>query len=196
MTAISVYHGRTTTSNEVNKPIDKCLRHVVPCLTERDLEFVDVRRLSSSVDGYVSPTRPKDATWEREAGQFSTWIPLVWRKFWVRKALWARALSCWKIPRILSEKWNHMRAKHLIEVTSRCKSTSKTIILKVQNNKLRLLTICDASPYHVCSIPSVPLHDARIGRTFHLYVYTHGNGHRRDQRRSVIRHWKAYHDRP
>ena len=59
MTAISVYHGRTTTSNEVNKPIDKCLRHVVPFLTERDLEFVDVRRLSSLVVDTSAQLVPK-----------------------------------------------------------------------------------------------------------------------------------------
>ena len=32
MNSVSVYHGRTTTSHGVNKPIDKCLRHVVPFL--------------------------------------------------------------------------------------------------------------------------------------------------------------------
>ena len=75
-----------------------------------------------------------------------------------------RVILLEKIPRILSEKWIHMKPKHLIDETSRCKSTSRTIILKVQNNKLRSLTICDASPYrNVYSSPSVPLHVARVG---------------------------------
>ena len=126
------------------------------------------------------------------AGQSSTWIPLAWRKFWVRKALWARALSCWDIER----KWNHMRPKHLTDIASRCNSTSRTITLKVQSNRLRSLTICDASPYHyVCSTPSVSLHDALVGIPFtctSIHTET-AIGHRHDQRRSVIRHWKAYH---
>ena len=101
------------------------------------------------------------------AGQSSTWIPLAWRKFWVRKELWARAFFSWKrYPGCWSKKWNHMEPKHLIDITSHYKSMSRTIILKIQN-KLCLLTICNVTLYHnVCFTPSVLLHDTRSGIPF------------------------------
>ena len=98
----SVYHGHTMTSHGVNKPINKCLRHVVPSWRNAawsSLTFVGclrrlLIRLPNSSQRYSMGARS-----EERAVQSSTWIPLDWRKFWVRAALWARALSCCKRPR-------------------------------------------------------------------------------------------------
>ena len=159
------------TSHGVNKTIDKCLWHIVPFLTSRGLEFVDVRRLSSSVVDRSSKPVQK-MLYESENG-VEGWPVQYMNSIGFKKVLskkstvGPRVFLLEKIPRMLSENWNHMRPKNLIDVTSHCKSTSRTVIFKVQNNKLHSLTLCDASPYHnVCSTPSVPLHDPRVGIPF------------------------------
>ena len=117
MTSVSVYHGRITPSHGVNKPTDKCLRRVLPFLMQRGLEFVDVRRLSSSVVD-TSPQLVPKVLYGSEIGgegwpvQYMNCIGLknVLSK---KSTLSLRIILLEKITRMLSEKWNHMRPNPL-----------------------------------------------------------------------------------